>query len=44
MVNETLVTDQLFLDTLIITSSGQQYLHSAKWKLKYMELCSSCMR
>ena len=38
MVNQTLVTDQLFLDTFIITSSGQKYLHSAKGKLKYKEL------
>ena len=41
MVNLTLVTDQLFLNTIRITSLGQQYLHSAKLKLKYKELCSS---
>ena len=43
MVNLTLVANQLCLDTFIITNLGQQYLHSAKWKLKYKELCSSCM-
>ena len=44
MSNLTLVSNQLFLGTFIITSSGQKYLHTAKWKLKHKELCSSCMR
>ena len=43
MANLTLVSNQLFLGTFIITSSGQKYLHTAKWKLKYKELCSSCI-
>ena len=43
MANLTLDSNQLFLGTFIITSSDQKYLQTAKWKLKYKELCSSCM-
>ena len=39
MANLTLVSNQLFLGTFIITSLGQKNLQTAKWKLKYKELC-----